>query len=1043
MRREIIEAGAGCGKTTRLVARYLEALKAYSPSQVVAVTFTKEAAHQMLARVNTALIKEGKPGLAKQVKQEAQISTFHSLCYRLLQPHLNSQGYNERLYSSHEVRFLRKDAILRTLAQREDLTKQISEIFGVMPLNVFLDFCNDNWFSNSPKSSTHSSDFSSARKFEATHKDLLVNYSHFLKDLENQYKAAKQAFMDPALHVAWFEALGRFLESPYNADFDPKQFSFTKAQKIKNAFPNLALASYQIKASLEDEILDDLDEKFVHDESQLNNLLQELKSEIKKSLSHQKHLDFEALEQEAMKLIDSCPLDARRSLLGPAPRVLLVDEFQDTNRTQFKILTALSDEKTEWFFVGDPKQSIYFFRGADVSLFLECQKTMQNQSLSTNYRTDPILLDFFNIVCEETFTLAKRFSASPEVFIFDPPVQKLASPEGATNTHANPIRVFEFESPTKGFAPSNQKLYPFVIQRIEENLKKGKSDSTHAVLFQSWTELYRFSEVLRQKNIHHSISGAENILDHELSDLFVDYLKWLVSPDHPFSNKTLIRWTTDGFESPNETFDSHFDQLQRGQIVDNGCLSQEILAAFCLDFTPERFPGGDDWIAAMEVFLSSWDLAMPPHLYSLQERIRMLMSTPFKLESSEGIWGRTQSTERLSLLTVHGSKGLEFDYVYLPQLAKTGRSGSGSTVVGESEAPESEEELTLSGFQIFNSKKNRYSNGLVYFSEKQKMRTKIEAERRRLFYVALTRAKSCIEFYFFKPSKSLLEKFDLENKNNSGAILGLPAAFATPWNLILDHLKNEGKFHGFFQTGALTWEQLQLPEANPNKLTAPDLKLDTPPDPQILIPKATIPKISDLMDSGSKFEIAFSRSSVSRYLKSHDEVNSRPGSKSGAPDLNTTELGTELHHVLEIFRKPFSWDLIESPQKPLLKKAIDSLLELPALKNFWLSVETNPSSVVREWPLEITLPKFHLTGIIDALWQKSPEEIWILDWKSGRKLQNLKDPMRIQRIQDQLSLYARALGRNETKNLRIKMVAVGVGWEPEPQAEILFEKFYE
>jgi ATP-dependent exoDNAse (exonuclease V) beta subunit len=79
----------------------------------------------------------------------------------------------------------------------------------------------------------------------------------------------------------------------------------------------------------------------------------------------------------------------------PPPKLLMVDEFQDTNEVQFQILSALSDEQTEFYFVGDPKQSIYRFRGADVGLFLRLRESLQKQGLSKNYRSDPITLDFY------------------------------------------------------------------------------------------------------------------------------------------------------------------------------------------------------------------------------------------------------------------------------------------------------------------------------------------------------------------------------------------------------------------------------------------------------------------------------------------------------------------------------------------------------------------------------------------------------------------------------------------------------------------------
>src|SRR5699024_6701768 len=81
--------------------------------------------------------------------------------------------------------------------------------------------------------------------------------------------------------------------------------------------------------------------------------------------------------------------------------VALVDEFQDTDPVQYQIFKAIysGSQKSALFMIGDPKQSIYSFRGADVFVYLQAREETPAEnrySLDFNYRSTPFLLDAFN-----------------------------------------------------------------------------------------------------------------------------------------------------------------------------------------------------------------------------------------------------------------------------------------------------------------------------------------------------------------------------------------------------------------------------------------------------------------------------------------------------------------------------------------------------------------------------------------------------------------------------------------------------------------------
>ena len=123
-------------------------------------------------------------------------------------------------------------------------------------------------------------------------------------------------------------------------------------------------------------------------------------------------LDFDDLQLRTLRLLDHMSVLVR---VSERYRYFLVDEFQDTNGLQRDLLTKLAlGRGTNLFIVGDRKQSIYGFRGADVDVFSEMTATMKNaggaeQPLQLNFRSQKPLIDSLN------FLFAKIFQSGPDV----------------------------------------------------------------------------------------------------------------------------------------------------------------------------------------------------------------------------------------------------------------------------------------------------------------------------------------------------------------------------------------------------------------------------------------------------------------------------------------------------------------------------------------------------------------------------------------------------------------------------------------------------
>lgn len=186
----------------------------------------------------------------------------------------------------------------------------------------------------------------------------------------------------------------------------------------------------------------------------LKELLQYLRNKLPEKKQELEVLAYDDLLLNVYRAVDDPETGDRFSeLLRRKYPVALVDEFQDTDPVQYEIFRSIYSESSEMLFmIGDPKQAIYSFRGADIFAYLEARNDTtadQQFSLSENYRSVPDLLEAINILFSQTdnpFVL-REISFNP--------VQH-GHPESAydrlaiDNTPADPMQFITFDSADEG-----------------------------------------------------------------------------------------------------------------------------------------------------------------------------------------------------------------------------------------------------------------------------------------------------------------------------------------------------------------------------------------------------------------------------------------------------------------------------------------------------------------------------------------------------------------------------------------------------------------
>jgi ATP-dependent helicase/nuclease subunit A len=438
-----LSSGAGCGKTTVLTARYLAELDGDTPrppGQVVALTFTEKAARELRDRVRRAcrgrLAEGDDPGYWRGVLralEAAPIGTFHGFCAQLLRRFAVEAGIDPGFAILEEsiAPSLREEAlaacIRRWLAEsRADLV-ELSVEYGLAAVRRALsdlmahrsagDFpawagrgpgevveaWREAWGSMARPAMLRALAESarpcleSLAAHECTH-PVMNERREFLgcAFAELETCADPVALLEEARARAQVKGGGTKAHWPSEAIYKGVQERLEKLRKGIDAF---------LDASR-------IDEDASREGAELGQRFARLAAEAVEAFGRAKReaglLDFDDLLHAARALLRDGP-EAVRAEVARSVGAILVDEFQDTDPIQAEILDLLAgEEATEGrlFLVGDPKQSIYRFRGARPRVFEEFRGRFPEAgrlALTENFRSVPGVIDFVNALFADAF----------------------------------------------------------------------------------------------------------------------------------------------------------------------------------------------------------------------------------------------------------------------------------------------------------------------------------------------------------------------------------------------------------------------------------------------------------------------------------------------------------------------------------------------------------------------------------------------------------------------------------------------------------------
>ena len=438
-----VTAGPGSGKTTVLVERYVHILREHELSidQIVAITFTNRAANEMRERLRSELNHmlrisddaERRRWLNyKRTLDGAVITTIHGFCARMLREFPVEARVDPQflLLDEHRAAMMLESMVEQVLSEfitgghieisrltlgvgRSRLAAALAHLYrevrskGLSLEELAL-----------ATAKVHATDEDHARALEELENTMDEFLSLRIKTPATYKKHAELASIWPDIlellkAIPAHETLGEYCRSVET--FRRYRLNATSAVADHVRAVDALVWSPELRGRVPQVCLDIFARQYA---LEMINLLVRVDQRLTEEKQKISALDFDDLELRTLALLERPEVIARTS---ERYRFFLVDEFQDTNAVQKVLLERLALSKgrrpANLFIVGDRKQSIYGFRGADVDVFRAMTEILlaaggEEKPLQLNFRSQPPLISFFNYLFERLFEVPNDVPAS-------------------------------------------------------------------------------------------------------------------------------------------------------------------------------------------------------------------------------------------------------------------------------------------------------------------------------------------------------------------------------------------------------------------------------------------------------------------------------------------------------------------------------------------------------------------------------------------------------------------------------------------------------
>ena len=765
----LVFASAGGGKTAVLVERLLQRIidDRIPLDEILAMTFTNAAARNMKIRLEKALVsclkENDDPFLKRQLSliETAKITTIHSFCLSLIKEYYYLLGIRksriENTLADSQRKLLLEESfreVISSCPHLNDLSRSLSgEMFSVDTLERVL----NSIFTKAVNHYDPLRWIEEHRAYEISSFEELPEESRFyyFRELKAQLKLC-QNVIEEIVRLSDDDNYKKILAQMPDLieEEDYQQLLF----KIGNVFTNLPTLPkkkygeelYGILNPLRDKLTktilpNRIAAKLIPLKTLINdhnasvpfvNELLDLTKEYYLTYQRKKEeadaIDFNDYEHFAYELL--CLNDgALAEKLRNKFREIMIDEFQDTNDTQYKIASLL--ENRDLFVVGDVKQSIYRFRNARPAIMESLKKddSFHTVHIRHNHRSKENIISFNNVLFDRIMNLFGIFDEND--------AQETGTPEQKEG--GGKIEILIGDGPDK---------YEIVTDQILKLHEEGTAFRDMAVLVRTHDlktalkyhfEHYHIPYYLEERSGYFASSSLEII------EAFLKYLmdredriakvSLLTSPIYRLSDNDLMAIRDDGFDyGPlNRDIGELEKLLKKNDLVS---LLRYILS---IDHYFDDLPIQEK--SNIDLFLR--DFRTYP-IHSLYDLICFIEEG--RNSDSTNAASISESADVVKVMTMHGSKGLEFKTVFLISESRNMGKESSDPVLVDAEL----------GLGVRNMI-TRYRDVRPVFNRlaiEGKANFEDLLEYQRLFYVACTRAKE--NLYIVDDAKVDIQDFN-------------------------------------------------------------------------------------------------------------------------------------------------------------------------------------------------------------------------------------------------------------------------------------------
>lgn len=699
-----VDAGAGTGKTTTMLMRLERAIErdAVDPDDVLVVTFANEAA----ASIREAVAERLDPEAAAAI----DVSTYHSLCYRLVSEYAYYLGYSPefevvterkrrriigRLLAEHEYEFAastRGDGSPAEFADSVDRFVQAMSQEDVMPDELrqqlpdvrTLELCNEFvlWLERTADEEL-SFDNEALRFFNRDEhadaaREALVEYGTLLTYCREKIAEAPAPFREDDV-VRDVDRYLRVLQTCVTNTIDALSLEEPTTKHLPRA-----LFGNQIWGAATGRIEQTPFGRLKHyvEFLRLARHYTEVYADYHATLEQERVFDFDELVRTATQLLDD---DVVADEITGQWEQVYCDEFQDTDETQFSLITELTagSDRPDLLAIGDKDQAIYGWRGTDregLDRLAETYDDHRGIELELNFRSRQEILDLTNH-CDYGPQSAKTLREDGRT-------------PGAYDKEEPPDRVVKIESDE--IAPSTAEQVATTVSRLLngacENVPQRTLEDV-AVIVRTNRHAQAVTDELQERQIPYEISGSPR---GEISPgirTLLSYLRMLVDPaaDAHLRRVLLYRYrlperdlaTLQGRSESlyDAVFDVDSDALEAGDRLERARDHLEQLETLRDVYPLSGFLARFRELTRLEWFLTSEERATLERIERFVERydpetvvqtlsVEVVDALEGTLRGGESDRTRgTESTDSVDVMTVHQAKGLEFDTVLAPYLS--------------------------------------------------------------------------------------------------------------------------------------------------------------------------------------------------------------------------------------------------------------------------------------------------------------------------------------------------------------------------------------